>query len=78
MARATLRSADRSRSAHVAAQDGDRGAPQARQIALEHRDPAAVRDLRGIEQLEQRALARARGAGDQHHLAGIDGEIDLL
>ena len=29
------------------------------------------------DQLEQRALARARMAGDEHHLAALDGERDV-
>ena len=39
---------------------------------------AAFRHVKPLDQLGERALARARGADDADHLAGRDGEADVV
>ena len=43
-----------------------------------HGHPAGVGLIQPAQQVQQRALARARGPDDGHHLAGRHGEVDLL
>jgi hypothetical protein len=64
--------------ADVAAQVGDRGAAQARDVAAEEQDPPLVGPLGGEDQLEQGALAGARRAGEEDEGALLDGERDVV
>ena len=43
-----------------------------------HGHPAGIGLIQPAQQVQQRALARARGPNDGHHLAGRHGEVDVL
>ena len=62
--------------ADVAAQVGNAVLGEPRDVATAEEDAAVVHGLGAVDQLEERALARARRAGDEDELAALDGQVD--
>ena len=61
----------------VGPQAGERLALLGQQLAVDA-DLALLDGFQPVDRAAQRGLARARGADDDHDLAGVDGEVDVL
>jgi hypothetical protein len=54
------------------------GLAELRQVLAFDDDAAAIRRIESAQHMQQRALARARGADDRHHLAAREFEVGPL
>src|SRR4029077_17944680 len=64
--------------ADVAAESGDVPRLQRLRVTPRDRDSATGRPLEQCDELQHRALAGTRAAREEHHLAGVDAEADVI